>query len=266
VAEQFGAVGGAALIYTVAATILYFVIGVPKLRQLGWTYILIGGGLFSAYEIFFSLALGLANDRHQTIEMALINYLWPSLTVLLAVFTSTKKVHWLLYPSVVLSFMGVVWSLIGDEGLSVEQFLANIESNPIAYSLAFSGAFIWAMYCNVTKRLSNGQNGITLFFIFTALALWVLYFTSNHRSIVFSVDSSVSLLITSIFMGSGYALWNIAIIGGNMMFLATLSYFTPVLSTLFSVVILGVTITSTFWQGVVLVTVGSLLCWWVTRE
>ncbi|MDV7103069.1 aromatic amino acid DMT transporter YddG [Vibrio sp. TH_r3] len=266
VAEQFGAVGGAALIYTVASVLLYFTIGIPKFRLLGWKNIVIAGGLFAAYEVCFSLALGFANDRHQTIEMAVINYLWPSLTVLLAVFVSNKKVSWLIYPSILLSFVGVVWSLTGDEGLSISQFTANVATNPLAYTLALAGAFIWAIYCNVTKKLSNGYNGITLFFIFTSIVLWVHYFSSDQPPLIFTLESSLNLLVTAIVMGSGYALWNIAIIGGNMLFLATLSYFTPILSTVFSIIILGIAITATFWQGVVLVTIGSFMCWWVTKE
>lgn len=35
-----------------------------------------------------------------------------------------------------------------------------------------------------------------------------------------------TLLLTGIVMGSGYALWNVAILRGNMLLLATLSYFT----------------------------------------
>ncbi len=48
--------------------------------------------------------------------------------------------------------------------------------------------------------------------------------------------------------------------------LATLSYFTPIFSALFSSLILGVTLSNSFWQGVVMVTVGSLLCWLVTKR
>lgn len=75
-----------------------------------------------------------------------------------------------------------------------------------------------------------------------------------------------TLLLTGVVMGSGYALWNVAILRGNMLLLATLSYFTPVISTLFSSLILGVVLGLSFWQGVVMVTLGSLICWWVTRQ
>lgn len=266
VAENFGAVGGAALIYTVSSVMLFFTIGIPKLKLLSWRYLAIAGGLFAAYEVCFSLALGFANDRLQTIEMAVINYLWPSLTVLMAVVASKRKVSWLIYPSALIAFFGVTWCLMGDKGLSLEVFLSNVATNPVAYSLAFFGAILWAIYCNITKRLSNGQNGITLFFIFTAMALWIHYFKVDEPAFEFTISSTLHLLLTALVIGSGYALWNIAIIGGNMLFLATLSYFTPILSTLLSAVILGVAITATFWQGVALVTIGSLVCWWVTRD
>jgi len=45
-----------------------------------------------------------------------------------------------------------------------------------------------------------------------------------------------------------------------------LSYFIPVLSTLFAAIYLSVSLTSAFWQGVVLVTLGSLMCFIVTRK
>ena len=67
-------------------------------------------------------------------------------------------------------------------------------------------------------------------------------------------ESATWLILAGVAMGSGYALWNYAIIGGNMVLLATLSYFTPVLSTVISSFILGLVLTDTFLQGVVLVT------------
>ncbi|GAA5646118.1 aromatic amino acid exporter YddG [Vibrio proteolyticus] len=266
VAEQLGPIGGAAWIYTVASVFLLIVIGVPKWRNLSWRYVLIGGGLFAAYEVCLALSLGMANDRHQAMQMAVINYLWPALTVLLAVIVSNKKTNILVYPSVALAFIGVAWAITGDEGLSVVKLAASVATNPLTYSLAFIGAFLWAIYCNVTKRLSGGQNAITLFFAMTAVSLWTQYAFSDETGMTFSLSAAGNVLWTGIVMGGGYALWNIAILGGNMVLLATLSYFTPIFSTLLSSVILGVALTGSFWQGVLMVTIGSLICWWVTRD
>ncbi len=265
VAEQLGSIGGAAMIYTVASLFLIAVMGVPNIRRFPKRYLLIGGALFVCYEIFLALALGMANDRHQAMEMAVINYLWPALTVLMAVMLSKNRTHWLVYPSIALAFLGVAWSITGEQGLSLAQISINVATNPLTYFFAFSGAFIWAIYCNVTQALSEGKNAIVPFFIATAVMLWIQYGLSDEPMMTLTWGASFDLVITGIFMGSGYALWNRAIIGGNMMLLATLSYFTPIFSTILSGLILGVTLTASFWQGVVMVTLGSFVCWWVTR-
>lgn len=266
VTELLGPVGGAASIYTVASVFLVLVMGVPKLKNYSLRYVLICGGLFVAYEICLALALGMANSRTQAIEMLVINYLWPALTVLLAVIVSQKKTSLWVYPSIAIAFLGVAWSVTGDQDLSFAQIVANVATNPVTYAMAFVGAFLWAIYCNLTKRISNGQNAITLFFIMTAVTLWIKYALSNETGMTLTWEASGLLLISGIAMGSGYALWNYAIIGGNMVLLATLSYFTPVLSTIISSFILGIAITQSFLQGVLMVTIGSLMCWWVTRD
>ncbi|MBB1314243.1 MULTISPECIES: aromatic amino acid DMT transporter YddG [Aliivibrio] len=266
VTEQLGPIGGAAMIYSVSSIFLVLVIGAPRLTLFSPKYLLIGGGMFVSYEMCLSLALGMAHSRTQAVEMSIINYLWPSLTVLFAVVASRKPVNKILYPAIALSFFGVAWTLSGDGGLSISQLLANAATNPVSYTLAFVGAFIWAAYCNVTKKLANGKNAITWFFIATALSLWIKYLLSDEGSLVFTGGVMIDLLLAGIVMGSGYALWNIGIIGGNMVLLATFSYFTPVLSTFFSAWILDIELTVQFWQGVTMVTVASLLCWWFTRE
>lgn len=266
VAEQLGPVGGAAMIYTVSTVLLAIFIGLPRPGRFSPKYLLVGGALFVSYEMCLALALGMANDRHQTVEMGVINYLWPCLTVLLAVMVSKKRVSQLLYPALALAFLGVAWTVSGDEGLSLNQIAANVATNPVSYTLAFVGAFIWAVYCNVTKRLANGENAITWFFMATALALWAKYFMSDEPAMVWSMGAVTDLLFAAVAMGAGYALWNIGIIGGNMVLLATLSYFTPIFSTFFAAVLLDIELTTAFWQGVVMVTLASLACWWLTRK
>jgi len=266
VAEQLGAIGGAAMTYSVSSLLLLLFVGAPRLKPASLKYILIGGALFVSYEICLSLALGMANNRIQAVEMGVINYLWPSLVVLMGVFISNKAIDKRIYPAIALSFFGVAWTVSGEGGLSLSQLADNIATNPISYAMALGGAFIWAFYCTITKLLANGQNAITWFFIATAVTLWITYFNSDEPAMTFSTAAIVDLLLAGGAMASGYALWNIGIIGGNMMLLATVSYFTPLLSTLLSAFILDIELTATFWQGVLMVTIASLLCWWFTRE
>ncbi|MCY9805767.1 aromatic amino acid DMT transporter YddG [Vibrio scophthalmi] len=266
VTESFGPIGGSALLYSVSSLFLLCVVGIPKLSYFSTRYLLMGGALFVCYEIFLALSLGYSNSRAQAIEVSIVNYLWPALTVLFAVLGSNKKPNWLLYPAITLAFIGVAWTVSGDNGLSLKQLSANIGTNPLVYLMAFSGAIIWACYCNLTKRQQSKHNAITVFFIATALSLWMKYAASDEPAISFSWQGLSYLASAAFLMAGGYGLWNIAIVGGNMVFLATLSYFTPIFSALFSSILLGVALSQSFWQGVAMVTLGSLLCWWVTRK
>lgn len=266
VTESLGPVGGAAMLYTLSSVFLLIVVGIPKLSNFSPKYLILGGSMFICYEIFVALALGYANSRAQAIEVSIVNYLWPALTVLFAMRGSNKKPSWLLYPAVILAFVGVAWTVSGDNGLSLQQIMTNVNGNPVVYFMAFTGAVIWAVYCNLTQRQQSQHNAITLFFIATAVSLWVKFAVTDEPDITFSWSAIGYLFASSALMAGGYGLWNIAIVGGNMVFLATLSYFTPIFSALFSSIILGVTLSQSFWSGVVMVTIGSLLCWLVTKE
>ncbi|APC12161.1 aromatic amino acid DMT transporter YddG [Providencia rettgeri] len=266
VSENFGPVGGVALVYTIGSIVLVLVMGVPKIKQYPKRYLFWGTILFVCYELCFVLALGLANSRQQAIELGMVNYLWPSLTIALAVFFNRQRFTLLLAIGLILACMGLVWVISGDQPLSINAVLANIQSNPLCYFLAFSGAIIWSFYSNVTKRISGGNNGMVLFFILTSIGLWVLYFFSSPTPFIITSQSISLLVVAAIATGGANALWTLAVIKGNVAFLGTLSYFTPVISTAFASVLLSTALTFSFWQGVFMVTVGSIVCFWATRQ
>ncbi|MFJ7607530.1 aromatic amino acid DMT transporter YddG [Serratia bockelmannii] len=265
VSEGLGPIGGAAMIYSVSAVFLLVAFGVPKWRSFPRPYLIVGSLLFVSYEICLSLSLGYANTRLQAIEVGMINYLWPCFTVLMALALNGQKAKWLLLPGLLLSLFGIGWIMSGEGGWSPAQMLANVRSNPLSYTLAFSGAVIWALYCNLTKKIAQGSNGVVLFIVLTALALWLKYAFSAESGMQFSAGVTVTLLCAGVAMGAGYAAWNVGILHGNMTLLATVSYFTPVLSAVFAALVLHTSLTANFWQGVAMVTLGSLICWRATR-
>lgn len=163
--------------------------------------------------------------------------------------------------------LGIVWVLGGEQGFNVSEMLSNIEKNPLSYGLAFLGALLWAGYCVVTIRISNGVNGITFFFMLVAIVLWIKYlFIYEQPSMDFSFSSITYLLLAGCAMGFGYAAWNIGIMHGNVTALAGASYFTPVLSSLLSSFLLSTSLGFSFWQGSLLVCTGSILCWLSTKK
>lgn len=265
VSEGLGPIGGAAMIYSVSAVFLLLALRMPNLRLFPRPYLLLGSLLFVSYEICLSLSLGYANTRLQAIEVGMINYLWPCFTVLMALVFNGQKARWWLLPGLLLSLFGIGWIMSGEGGWSPAQMLENVRSNPLSYSLAFGGAVIWALYCNLTKKIAQGHNGVVLFITLTAVALWLKYAFSSESGMQFTLPVTLTLLCAGMAMGAGYAAWNVGILRGNMTLLATASYFTPVLSAVFAALVLNTALTANFWQGVVMVTAGSLICWRATR-
>ncbi len=267
VSQSFGATGGAALIYTVASVFLLFTVGWTPLRKFPRPYLVYGASLFVAYELCLSLSIGYSTNAQQAIEVGMVNYLWPTFTMVAMIVFNRKATNWLILPGVGLSMVGIVWVLGGDNGLDIRGMAANIATNPLSYGLAFSGALIWAAYCVVTARMASGTNGIAFFFMLVSIVLWAKFLVSGGQpGMQVSFASVCYLLSAAAAMGFGYAAWNVGILHGNTTLLAGASYFTPVLSAVFSSVLLAAPLGLTFWQGTLMVCIGSVLCWLSTRE
>jgi drug/metabolite transporter (DMT)-like permease len=265
ISEIFGPLGGAAMIFSLGALMLLGFLGRPRLHSTSKFYLLVGSALFVANEVCLSLALGFASNRTQAIELGVVNYLWPCLTVLLAIIMNGQKTRWIIVPGTLLALFGIVWVVSGD-GASMPRLVSNVESNPLSYSLALACAITFALYCNVTRKYGGGQNLVVLFFTVTAGVLWLKYAFSSEVISGFTLGSLSQLIAAGIAMAGGYALWNVGILRGNLTLLATASYSAPVLSSAFAAVWLGVDLKAQFWQGALLVTIGSLICWQATRQ
>jgi drug/metabolite transporter (DMT)-like permease len=264
VSEYFGATAGAAMIYSVASLFLLCSVGVPKLSSFPKKYLLWGSLLFVTYELCLSLSIGYANSGRQAIEVGMVNYLWPTFTLISAIAFGKQRATLLVVPGLALSIVGIGWVVGGDQGLDLFGMLANIKSNPLSYGLAFAGALVWAAYCTVTTNVAKGKNGVTLFFIFVSLALWAKFFLEDHGPVSFSKPAVVYLLLAAAAMGFGYAAWNVGILHGNVTVLAGSSYFIPVFSSALSAVLLHAPLPKSFWIGASLVCAGSILCWRAT--
>ena len=265
VSEGLGATGGAAMIYTAASLLLLFTVGFTPLRAMPRKYLYWGSALFVSYELCLALSIGHANSGQQAIEVGMVNYLWPTFTMLAAIAFNGQRANWLVVPGLLTSLAGICWVLGGAHGMDLSGMLANVQDNPLSYGLALAGAFIWAAYCTVTARSAQGKNGITLFFMLTALVLWVKYLAFGDTAMNWTLPTAVCLALAATAMGLGYAAWNIGILHGNVTILAGASYFTPVFSAALAALVLGVPLTASFWLGAFTVCGGAILCWWATR-
>ncbi len=261
ITEQFGLAAGLALLYVATCIFLSFFLGRPKLKAFPRKYLFLGIPTANICSICFALSLYLSDGGQQTVEVGMVNYLWPCLVVLFAVLFNGQKARWWIAPGVVISFIGVMMVLGGEQGIQPAEIMQHIRQNPWSYVLAFCGAVAWAVYSNLTRAWSGGENPtLIVFLIDTAIfsCLWGAgYGDLSHASFM----GWASVVIGAVAVGGSYAAWSFGVTKGNITILAIASYFTPVLSCLFATVWIGAHLDGAFWKGVAVVVIGSLLCW-----
>ncbi len=268
VADAFGATLGSALIYTVGGILLLLTRRPKPLFQAPRRYLLLGGLMFVTYEASISLSIGLASTAEQSVEVSLVNYLWPTLLVLFTAALSKRQgALWQALPGAIIATVGVAMA-VGGNSLDVQSALRNITSNPLPFALAFAGALIWSVYAAISPTMSGGYDGTTIFFCCVAVALWIIHFASGDGlpAQAPGIGGYVALIACAVSIAGGYACWGYGMLHGNMETLAVGSYATPVFSTASSTLLLGVALGLPFWIGVVLVVTGSLLNVWFSRR
>ena len=135
VSENFGATLGSALIYTVGGILLLMFRRPAPIREFPKKYLIIGGLLFVFYESSISLSLGLASTDASSVEVSLVNYLWPTMMVLLSAGVSHRKhVVVKVLPGAIVATAGVVLAVGGNSGLDWHAAVQHIAANPLPYA------------------------------------------------------------------------------------------------------------------------------------
>ena len=83
--ETLGVGKGLAINYLIALVFVFLLFGIPNLKAMPLKYYICGLGCAIGTSMTFAFSLGLAKDGTQTMEVGMINYLWPTLTILFAV-------------------------------------------------------------------------------------------------------------------------------------------------------------------------------------
>ena len=262
--EKFGAMYTVTYVYTLSAIILYLSYGLPDFSKVSKRFLIISTSLFVIFELCFAFSITLSSSSEKSIEMNIIFSLWPTLIILMLAILKEEKVNFLTIFGVLVSFSGIVMINYHPH----LNFIQNFYHNPVSYLLILLASILWAIYCIYTKKKSNGTNAVSLYFICTSIALWILTLSTQgfHLPHVQGFMSYGFVIINAFFFAMGYLAWNIGIIKGNMPILVMLSYFSPLLSSIFSAIVLHSSLSTTFWYGAIIVTIGSLICWLSTRK
>ncbi len=226
----------------------------------------LGKRVFVGCELCLSLSVGFAQNARQAVEIGMVNYLWPTFTIVGAVYFNKQPSKWWIVIGFVLSFLGIATVLGGDVGLSISGIYHNVRTNPGGYIMAFADAVFWAAYCTLTARVKAEGSSVGFFFALVSILLWIEYFLSGADTLSFDSVSLGYAVAAASCMGLGYAVWNIGISRGNLTVLAGASYFIPVLSAVVSSFLISAPLSMTFWQGAGMVCLGSIVCWLATRR
>lgn len=265
VTESLSPVQGVALIYSFSALFILAFNGLSKISQMSKIYLFGCGALFISYEILFLVSIALSQNRDQVMVIAMINYLWPPLMIVFSIFAKQLSYRWPVIIGFILAVIGLML-VVNPDILDLDKLIQILKQNPIAYVFAFIGALLWPIYSILTKKYAQGQNGVPLFFFVSVLMLWGGHWFLKESFIMPSTGMWLSVVILGSLIGVAYSNWNQSMQYGNMKLLIMATYFMPILSTVMSMLILGVHPQFSFWVGTLLVTVGALICWKSTSD
>ena len=265
--EQLGSITAASWIYLLSGVFscIYLVsipTGFSKVFQLPSLYLFGCGTLFVFYTVCLYLAVGLAFSREQVIEVSIINYLWPGLTLVFSLPILHKKARISLIPGVVMAFAGFYLVAVQSGMFSWEGFKGNFQINGLPYLLAFMAAVSWGLYSNLSRRWAGHTEGgaVPIFLLVTGLILTILRFAFLEES-YWTPRIVIELLYMSIFPTFlAYTFWDKAMRKGKIILVASLSYFTPLLSIIISSLYLQVVVRENLWIACGLVIVGAIIC------
>src|SRR5690606_25395536 len=239
--------------------------GLPRFQHMSKAYVWGCGALFVAYEILFLVSIALSQNHDQVLIIAMINYLWPPLTIVFSILARQLNYRWPIVLGFIVSVLGLLL-VVNPDILNLCQFLHILHQNPLAYFFAFLGALLWPCYSVLTKKYAQGQNAVPLFFVVTAVALWCIHFIVDEAFIFPQLNMWLLITVTGGLVGIAYSNWNQSLQFGNIKLLILATYFMPVLSSFMSMLILDATPNFTFWIGTCLVTFGAMICWKNTAE
>ncbi len=242
-----------------------------ELTHFSSRYLLACGACFVAYTLFLYLALGWIRHRELTFVISICNYLWPVLTVVLSfVILRHRCTSWLFLS------LGMIGYCVGV--VTVMVTLADVSSSGpamyfswmdiLACLAALAAAVCWALYNNFARLWAGNTSGsaVPLFLIATALMLSPLLLLESKEFVW-----TGRLVAEILFAGMcptflAYIFWDMAMRNGTYLTVATLSYFTPMVSGIAIGILCRIYWDIELLTGFACVTIAAVLCRKAVRE
>lgn len=221
---------------------------------------LVCGGFWLLNVTLSWLAVSLVHSKGELLVTGLLNYLWPSLTLILAIPILKKQATLWLVPGMNAVVIGIVLGKVATapEGATQD---ALMHINPWAYSLAVLDAIAWALYSNYSRKLSNPQGASAVPFYMLIGSVFLLAASGlSEEPRNPSIFDWAFLLFWSIAAALAYLFWDIGMRFGNVVTVSTTSMLIPLLSTILTAYVSGHAVSVALIVAAGLVVVGSRIC------
>jgi len=233
-------------------------LGLPRIKE--WrvpprTFAVGIGGIFGYHALLFA-AFRLA----PSVEVNLVNYLWPLLIVVLSP---------AFLPGFALRPRHLVGALLGLAGAALVVTGGGAVGFSAAslpgYLLAAAAAFAWAAYSLMTKRLppfpTGAVGGFCLVSGLLSLGIYAIELAASGRGAprLGGAQWAALAALGAGPMGGAFYAWDAALKGGDPRSIGALSYLTPLLSTGLLVLAGGASISWSAGAALLLIVAGAIL-------
>jgi drug/metabolite transporter (DMT)-like permease len=228
------------------------------------------GSIFVLYTCCLYVAMGLPSNRQVSVEVGLVNYLWPALVMALSVPVLGRKARPWLAAGVLLGVAGTMAAPLGRGDFSWAGIGDRLATDWLAYLLGLVAAVSWGLYSNLSRRWAGKVEGgaVPLFILATGMVLLAVRLVFAREQSTVTWVTVAELIFMAVFPAFlGYAFWDAAMRRGNMTLVAALSYFTPVIATVVACLYLMKRLPGwQLWVGCGLVTLGAFVSKWSIPE
>jgi len=206
-------------------------------------------GLFG-YHFFYFLAI----QNAPAIEANLINYLWPLFIVLFSAFLPNEKLRWFHIVGTLLGLIGVVFLVSKGGFLSFEQKYID------GYIYAFIAALLWSSYSVISRFFAKIPTSAVGGFCGATAILSLLCHLAFEQTVTPSLNEVFAIVGLGLGpVGGAFFVWDYGVKKGDIQLLGSLSYATPLLSTVL-LVALGLSApSSTIWIACAFIVAGSIV-------
>jgi drug/metabolite transporter (DMT)-like permease len=181
-----------------------------------YVFWLLGPGLYT-------LLLFVAFIKAPIFEANILNYLWPILLVVFSAFITRCKLPFYQIAGFLMGFAGAVLMFFPERTGDVFLHFG------WGHVFALSAAFVWALYSALTRRYSFPVGfQAPVFLVFSVICLCIhLVFEKTVMPDAMQMFFLVLLGLTRI----SYVFWDVGMKKGDVVLLASLSYFLPLISS-----------------------------------